>query len=221
MKPKEVLRTIEYHLELKPTKMPKIKEDPKYLQKKGVGAEILLVKKGKKITGRVITIENKQDTVAIAEELTHLIDFKHRVFKKTKTYENYFYDNVLMEALGYYGSKIIDSKRKPDLIPELQDYINNKLYPERKFDVLLELQGYINNKCWGKLKTYHTFDRNPEVDKLLWHQIGYDLGERLYEYVQKTGNKNLVKELFIKNRNKEKPFGVYKRILKQIQNECL
>lgn len=196
MKPKEILRTIESHLELKPTTMPRIKVDPEYLDGQGRGALVKM-----ECEPLTMYLEKKDDLEVIAEELTHLADVRSgtstRIVKDEDPvkYENRFYNNVLTEALGYYGSKLFIPKRKPISI-------------KKKFKESIE------KKAWKKLRTSYQEDLN--VDRRTWHEIGYDLGEKVYKYVQKTGNKEPALSLLIKNRNEEKPFEVYKKILKEV-----
>ncbi|MDP2908569.1 MAG: hypothetical protein Q8N77_02065 [Nanoarchaeota archaeon] len=192
MKPNKILRTIECHLGLKPIKMPKIKEDPKYLEGMGSGAVII------DETGITISVKDKKDLEVIAEELTHIADIRSGTPIEPLEYVSCFYDNVLIEALGYYGSKLITPERKPIQIRE----------PELKKD--------IEEKNWGKLIGFYTTQPGLQKNIRLWHQIGYDLGEKVYNYVKATGNKEPAISLLIKNRNKEKPFEVYKKILEEV-----
>ncbi|MDP2908571.1 MAG: hypothetical protein Q8N77_02075 [Nanoarchaeota archaeon] len=197
MKPKEILRTIESHLELKPNKLPEIIENQEYLKKKDIKAETQIAKIDKEIKSIKITVENKQDIIALAEELTHVIDITSSTQTRITKYEDYFYDNVLIEALGYYGSKIITPNRLPK-------------------PVRYRLKEIIKQKNWEKLKWTYTYQQDEKEDNEMWHEIGYDLGERLYQYVQKTCDKKPILDIVMKNRQKEKPFEVYKRILEKV-----
>lgn len=204
MKPKEILRTIESYLELKPTAMPKIKEDPKYLRGMGSGATVKI--KGEPLT---IYIKKKDDLGVIAEELTHLADVRSGTPTQTKEYEDCFYGNVLIEALGYYGSKLIAPERKPINVKSAE---LKKIIEEIKVKSKLKK---IKEKDWKKIR--NTYQGDLDLDRRTWHEIGYDLGEEVYNYVRRTGKKEPALLLVIKNRQEEKqPFETYKKILKKV-----
>ncbi len=196
MKPNKILRTIEYHLGLKPTKMPRIKENPKYLRGMGTAAVI------QDETCLTIIVKDKNKLERIDEELTHIADVSSgpsiRIVKygAPVKYEDRFYGNVLIEALGYYGSKLVMSGRKPIKIKQEG------------------LKENIEKKEWKKLKNFYQGDL--DLDQRTWHEIGYDLGEKIYNYVQRTENKKPALSLMIKNKQEEKPFEVYKKILEQV-----
>lgn len=188
MKPKEIFRTIESYLGLKPTSIPKIREDPKYLRGMGSGALIIDEE------GLTIIVKNKKDLSTLAEEITHALDYQNSADPKRVYYEDRFYGQALSEALAYCTSKIVDPKRK-------------------LIHVKPKLKKHIETRNWERLKRAY-FEKRPSVR--IWHEIGYDLGERLYQYMKKTGDKGLIKSLLIKNRQKEKPFEVYKKILEKV-----
>lgn len=202
MKPKEILSTIESYLELGHSTIPIVKESRKYL--KDIGAEGATIRmQGER--NAIILIKNKKDPYVLAEELTHFIDtenigmgvYKETDVKNQKDFfynQNCFYDRVLMEALGYYGSKIIAPKRKP-------------------ISVRKRLEKGIAKKDWKSLRKAHTV--NYKLQRA-WHEIGYDLGEKVYNYVQRTGEKEPALLLVIKNRQEKKSFSIYKKILKQV-----
>ncbi|MBM3199821.1 hypothetical protein FJZ53_02700 [Candidatus Woesearchaeota archaeon] len=196
MNPKKILRTIESYLNLKPIKMPKIEEDPKYLR--GIGTAAVIQDE----TGLTIKIKDKSKLERLDEEFTHIVDIVSGTPTRILEYDcpvkyrNRFYDNVLIEALGYYGSKIVTPRRTPIRI---------------KHEGLKES---IERKEWKKLKDFYQGDL--DLDRRTWHEIGYDLGEKIYRYIQKTGNKEPILSLLIKNRGGKKPFEVYKKILKQV-----
>ncbi|MDP2906514.1 MAG: hypothetical protein Q8O03_01090 [Nanoarchaeota archaeon] len=193
MKLKEILRTIESHLELRPIRIPRIKVDPEYLKDMGQGATVEM--EGEPTT---VYLEKKDDLGVLAEELTHLADVRSGISKEVKCPKDEFYNCVLIEALGYYGSKLITPKREP---------IRNKGYKTL-------LGKLIKKDDWGTLEGIYYNDKQKFVR--LWHEIGYDLGEKIYNYMQKTGDKEPALMLTIKNRHEKKPFETYKRILEQV-----
>lgn len=191
MKTKEVFRAIESYLELKPVKMPEIREDPKYLRGIGLGALIIDEE------GITIIIKNKKDISTLTEEITHAIDYQNSTgMRIVYNFEDTFYNKVLCEALAYCTSKIVCPKRK-------------------LIDIRPKLQNQIETKKWGQLKeAYLKFKKTPS--SRIWHEIGYDLGEKVYKYVQETGKKEPVLMMMVKNRQNEKPFEVYKKILEEV-----
>ncbi len=113
MGPKKILRTIESYLGLEHSTMPIIKEDRKYLR--DIDAEGAMIKvKGEET---IIIVKNKKNLYVLAEELTHFIDNEKSRKSPVKNDEDFFYNQALIEALGYYCSKIISPKRKP-ITPE-------------------------------------------------------------------------------------------------------
>ena len=191
MKPTKILRTIESHLDLGLCYIPNIKEDRKYLEDIGAAGATIRIEGEKRA---IILVENKKDIYVLAEELTHFIDTENAKRRPVKNDEDFFYNQALMEALGYYGSKIILPEREP-------------------FRVRKRLKKNIAEKDWESLKKAYTVRYKLQT---AWHEIGYDLGEKIYNYVQKTGKKEPALSLIIKNRQKEKPFEVYKKILEKV-----
>jgi hypothetical protein len=191
MKPGKILRTIESHLGIEPCYMPNIKENRKYLKDIGAAGAIIRIEGEKRPR---ILVENKKTLYLLAEELTHFIDTENSKKSPVKNYRDFFYNQALIEALGYYGSKILNPRRKP-------------------FYVRKRLEKNIAEKDWGALKNAPTVNYRLRT---AWHEIGYDLGEKVYNFVKRTGNKEPALSLLIKNRNKEKPFEVYKKILEQV-----
>lgn len=191
MKPTKILRTIEYHLGLKPCESPIIKEDRKYLEDIGAAGATIRMEGWKRAK---ILVENKKILYVVAEELTHFIDTENSKKSPVENDKDFFYNQALIEALGYYGSKIITPRRK-------------------SFRVRKRLKKNIAEKDWRALKNAHMVNYKLQT---AWHEIGYDLGERVYNYVQKTGNKEPAIALIIKNRQNEKPFEVYKKILEEV-----
>jgi len=205
MEPKEILRTIEYHLELEPTEPVVIKVDPEYLEDMGSEGAIVEME-GEPLT---IYLKKKDDLETLAEELTHLADIRSNIKDDGHVkYGDCFYNGVLKEALGYYGSKLFIHERKPIKIKSEE---LKKLIEEIKVKSKLKKS---KDECWEKLKNFYQGGLN--LDRRTWHEIGYDLGEKVYQYVQKTGDKEPALLLVIKNRYKKRPFSVYKKILKQV-----
>lgn len=196
MKPAKILRTIEDKLGLKLNSMPKIKKDPEYLKDIDASGAVIIDEEGIKIL-----VKDEKDTQILAEEITHLADKQSGGCKRIKSYRSVFYDQVLSEALGYYGSKLVAPERKPI---KIKSKILKKLLEKKDLE----------KKDWKKLKEAYTEKLSRDVR--IWHEIGYDLGEKLYRHVQGTGQTETAARLVIKNREYETPFMTYKKILGQV-----
>lgn len=196
MKPAKILRTIEDKLGLKLGSMPKIKKNPEYLKDIDASGAVITDEEGVEIL-----IRDEKDTKTLAEELTHLADKQSGECKRVRNYGSMFYDQVLGEALGYYGSKLVAPERKPI---KIKSKILKKLLEKKDLE----------KKDWKKLKEAYT--KKLSRDIRTWHEIGYDLGEKLYRHVQETGREEAAKRLVIKNREYETPFMTYKKILGQV-----
>lgn len=224
MKTKRTLRTIENHLGLKLKSTLKIEKNPILLAFMKASAAMIPDKKGE---GATILIQNENDLEALSEELTHILDrqtgrgVRIRHYNKDtwgslsyldhkEYHEDRFYDNVLTEALGYYGSKIITPARKPSTLkPRLKKYIETKNWEQLK---KIYLKKSYNEQAGYPIYWYiHKEEDNVQA----WHEIGYDLGEKIYDYVQKTGKKDSAIALIRKNRGRKVPFELYKKILER------
>ncbi|MDO8461719.1 MAG: ChaN family lipoprotein [Deltaproteobacteria bacterium] len=137
-----------------------------------------------------------------------------------------FYANALHEALGFFGSKIINHKRKcfhEKDYQRLVQYLKVTQLPKKRRLELEMASLILDHKLLereGEPITYQKIlRRNPEVFFGVTHGLGYMLGDRLYyALLQEKISKEEVREVF-KNPFKEEgePFRVYMKLLRKIR----
>lgn len=112
---------------------------------------------------------------------------------------DFFYSRVMHEAIGYFGSKIFNPKRKPPTLATLRqsaiqslDLDSGEIVPDRFFAAMLaawhrrmarrrsfqreSLDRHVHESGVAK----DLADLGPEVIRPLVHMVGYEVGERLY-----------------------------------------
>ncbi|MFH1226646.1 MAG: ChaN family lipoprotein [Planctomycetota bacterium] len=153
-----------------------------------------------------------------AEEAAHLIHYHYAltgedgnpVEVKRAPIDNFYY-NVIREALGFFGSKIINHKRLCSKERDFQDlikrYANKRVIPywvraERKIgQTVLEHikreRNYIDTSGWKAYRKIRYMDLDNWVG--VSQSIGYILGDKLYNGVmQDIISRGEIRELFLK-----------------------
>ncbi|PIU58229.1 MAG: hypothetical protein COS89_01465 [Deltaproteobacteria bacterium CG07_land_8_20_14_0_80_38_7] len=122
-----------------------------------------------------------------AEEASHFIKNLCSGVEKPRDLVDAFYANILHEALGFFGSKIINHKRKcfhEKDFKQLLDYFNKTLVPEnRKLEeqtasMVLEFKKY--EQKGSPLKYGAVYNQGMDLFLSVTHALGYMLGDRLY-----------------------------------------
>ena len=136
--------------------------------------------------GRVAYIANVSINHA-AEEASHYLKFLLSGLEKPRSHKDAFYANVLHEAIGFFGSKLINRKRK---CVRLQGFKNEIRFLsaaglETRRHVEYETSDLFIKHVRGvrQSKLLHTNKITRLSQKLflsLSHAIGYDLGDHLY-----------------------------------------
>ncbi len=123
-----------------------------------------------------------------AEEASHYIKFLFSGEEFPRSRQDAFYANILHEALGFFGSKLINAKRKcpryPDFVQEKRFLEKSGLDKMRALEYETALQ-FIEH--WQKVRQQNALFHNNKIANLssklflsLTHAIGYDLGDHLY-----------------------------------------
>ncbi len=147
----------------------------------------------------IIYLPNSSINMA-AEEATHFIHAVLRGPNKTVSGFDYFYRNLLTEALGFFGSKLINEKRKAPSETALKvwlgrlrkgvDFISKKEATRFENTARLMLQHFhLERRQATEIDFRKKFmeiysEKNPQA-QILSTQMGYALGNKLYEAVKK------------------------------------
>lgn len=161
-----------------------------------------------------------------AEEASHYLKFLLTGLEFPRSHKDAFYANVLHEAIGFFGSKLINHKRR---CPRLKDFMAEKRYLEksglqlnRHLEYETAIQFIQHNR---RVKTGKTFHANkvsnvpPELFMSLTHAIGYDLGDHLYyAFMDGKIKLELLQDLFTNPWEGEgEPGEVYLKLIKAIK----
>lgn len=139
-----------------------------------------------------------------AEEATHYIRYLSAGQEFPRRIVDAFYMNILHEALGFFGSKIINHKRKAMHAKDYRSLLNyltqTKLKHERvaQFEMASLILDHAHNDKTGEAIRYQKLlGDNPDLFFGVTHGIGYILGDKLY-YGLMNGKiqKDQIRELF-------------------------
>lgn len=139
-----------------------------------------------------------------AEEASHTLKFLCSGEEFPRPMQDAFYANILHEALGFFGSKIVNSKRKclrPAGAKQLVHYLDDAdSIGERILDYKIS-QLFLEHEARAKKgESFHANKIAPlSVDLFMGvtHAIGYYLGEQMfYGLLQHKLTKKNVKDLF-------------------------
>lgn len=153
-----------------------------------------------------------------AEEAAHYFKFLCSGKEFVRPLTDAFYANILHEALGFFGSKLINHKRKcaHELqLRELMEYLNSvPRLGRRRLDLEIALLTLEHKKIERRKRPRPYRESVPhrtEVFLGVTHALGYMLGDRIYHGLMSgTLSKEEVRELF-RNPMKEEgePFELY------------
>lgn len=164
-----------------------------------------------------------------AEEASHFIKHLCSGSEKPREYVDAFYANTLHEALGFFGSKLINHKRKcyhEKDFRKLFEYFRTVRVPaDRRGEeitarLVLEYKKFENRG--QPLRCSSVFYQKMDIFLAVTHALGYMLGDKLY-YGMLSGviSKSAIKKLYLDPWAKPgAPYSAYMeliRILKRVK----
>lgn len=162
-----------------------------------------------------------------AEEASHYLKFLLSGLEKSRSHKDAFYANVLHEALGFFGSKIINAKRKcarlADFVAEIKYLKNAELVAKRPVEYETAVVFIENAKLARRgqvLPTQKITHLSQDLFLALTHALGYDLGDHLY-YAFMAGQigKEKIREVFLNPFEKEgEPGSCYLQLVKILKD---
>jgi hypothetical protein len=167
-----------------------------------------------------------------AEEATHFMNVVLRGrLKRMPVGHDYFYANVLTEALGFFGSKMINEKRKAPTESSLRLFLGkvkqgmespNQAETVKVSRLILQhlhLEKRSSREMDFRKKFAQVFADRTAMPQIFSTQLGYMLGNRLY-YAVKKGLIPLkdIRDLFYENfEHPGHAFSAYARFVRQLK----
>jgi hypothetical protein len=167
-----------------------------------------------------------------AEEATHFMNVVLRGrLKRVPVGHDYFYANVLTEALGFFGSKMINEKRKAPTESSLRLFLGkvkqgmespNQAETVKISRLILQhlhLEKRSSREMDFRKKFAQVFADRTAMPQIFSTQLGYMLGNRLY-YAVKKGLIPLkdIRDLFYENfEHPGLAFSAYSRFVRQLK----
>ena len=173
---------------------------------------------------RVVYLANLSINHA-AEEAAHYIKYVCSGREPKRTREDAFYANILHEALAFFGSKLINPKRKcfhEQEFKNLIQYFDTMRIPgDRRLEfetacIVLDFLKADRHKLGGS----RFFDcLKPDIFFSVTHALGYMLGDKLfYAVMSERVSKDEVRELFFDGWRKEgEPLIAYYDLRKKLK----
>lgn len=161
-----------------------------------------------------------------AEEASHYLKYLCTGEEHSRDRIDAFYANILHEALGFFGSKLINPKRKCFHLNEFRTmlrYFKHHPIPrgrEVEVDTARLLLAY---KLWehrgAALAASFVFDQSYDVFFAITHALGYMLGDLMfYGLMSNAIRKADVRRLFMDNwKDGGSPFRAYMRMLAKLK----
>ncbi|MBM4387114.1 MAG: hypothetical protein FJ088_05205, partial [Deltaproteobacteria bacterium] len=158
-----------------------------------------------------------------SEEVTHFIKLSCTTYRVPEKDEDLFYSRIMHEALGFFGSKLINHKRKAPTVEYMKEIVEtgavkgNRATEEEKIaaDLVLRHLNWLKKKEWDiEIILPFLLNVDSEVFYMVTHDLGYMLGERLYAGMfSGVINREEIRSLFFINF--EEPgmaFNLYKEL---------
>lgn len=162
-----------------------------------------------------------------SEEAAHYIKYLLCGPEQSRPLVDAFYANVLHEALGFFGSKVMNPKRKCFHVPDFRRlrryFLELPFVPDDRAmewettQLVLEYKKY---EMQGKPLAFEPiFHQSPELFFAATHAVGYMLGELLfYGVMSRKIGKAAIRELFQDPWKKEgEAITTYMQLLKRLQ----
>ncbi len=139
-----------------------------------------------------------------AEEANHYLKFLLTGAEPPRVHKDAFYTNVLHEAIGFFGSKLINARRKcahaKDFRSEIKYLKNADLCVTHHVEYESAQLFLKHSRLIKKGEVFHTnliSNFSSPLFMTLSHAIGYDLGDLLYYgYMQGTVSNKNIKRLY-------------------------
>lgn len=153
-----------------------------------------------------------------AEEAAHFIKHVCSGEEKPRHPFDAFYANTLHEALGFFGSKVINHQRKcyheRDYLKLIKYFRGMRTPARRHLEDETARLAYQAKRMEQRGEAFHEMDlvtRDPDLFFSLTHALGYILGDKLYYALLKgVVSKGDIRHLFYDPwRGDGKPFQVY------------
>jgi uncharacterized iron-regulated protein len=161
-----------------------------------------------------------------AEEAAHFIKHVKSGPEHPRELIDAFYANILHEALGFFGSKLINHKRKchheRDFKNLLEFFEMTPADAERMIEyetahLVLEYKKYERKK--QPLKYEEIFHARMDLFNSVTHAMGYMLGDRMYYgLMARKITRKTVRQLFLDPWEEEgRPYEVYMDLIKRLR----
>ena len=154
-----------------------------------------------------------------AEEAAHYIKFLCSGEEFERNLLDAFYANILHECLGFFGSKIINHKRKclhRKDFEKLIRFLRKKKRVTKEMALQLEAAKYIQahyeiEKKGLPISNQKILRSDPPLFFAVTHALGYRLGDKLYYgMLNRVVSKNEIRKLFYDPfKGEGKPFQIY------------
>jgi heme-binding uptake protein ChaN (Tiki superfamily) len=161
-----------------------------------------------------------------AEEASHYLKYLSAGKEYPRDPVDAFYANVIHEALGFFGSKIINHKRKCFHEKEYLGLVNylttSKVPRERRLELeisLLVLRHRELDKKGIPIRSRQFFRSRHQLFFGVTHGLGYMLGDRLYyAMIENKIDKKEIREIFQDPMREEgSAFELYRRLSKRLR----
>lgn len=160
-----------------------------------------------------------------AEEASHYLKFILCGLESPREITDAFFANVLHEALGFFGSKLVNHRRKcthEGELKSMQQYFKKNGVPEGRetessmADLILRYKEYERK---GRLLAFDKiFHQPPELFFAITHALGYMLGDRLFYAVMshKLTRSTICKVFRDPWENEGDAFATYSHLLQRV-----
>ncbi len=161
-----------------------------------------------------------------AEEAAHYLKFLCSGAEQPRHSVDAFYANVIHEALGFFGSKIINHKRKcfheKDYAGLIRYLSSGGAPKERKIEMqisLLILKHRLMDRRGSPIRSSRFYLGRHDLFFGVTHGLGYMLGDRLYyALVHGRISKEEIRELFCDPMKDEgEPYELYRKLLRRVR----
>ena len=162
-----------------------------------------------------------------AEEASHFIKHLASGEEKPRDFLEAFYSNILHEALGFFGSKLINHKRKcyheKDFRELLTYFSTIHVSADRRIeeDTAILVLDYKKLERKGKpLRYTAVFEKNMDLFLSVTHALGYMMGDRLYYgMMQRAISRRKIRKLYYDRWRKEgEPFRAYMELVRTLRH---
>lgn len=162
-----------------------------------------------------------------AEEGSHYLKFLLSGLEIPRTHRDAFYANVLHEAIGFFGSKLVNAKRKcarySDFVAEQRYLERANLAAENHVFYETSLLFLKHEKLAKKNELMHTnkiMNLSQNLFLSITHAIGYDLGDRLYYgFMAGKISKEQIRKLYVRRFDDEgEPGQIYLELFSDLKS---